>query len=144
MSSGLVEGRMIIKRWEHCRLVAYKPLPDDKWTIGWGATGPGIHEGTVWTQEQADADLANRTSILSGQIMDLLTQFPTDGELGAMLSLTYNIGLTAFKESTLLKYFNAGEIEKAADEFLKWVHSGGHFVQGLLNRRRDERNIFLS
>ena len=44
---------------EGCRLTAYPdPLSGgDPWTIGYGATGPSISKGTVWVQEQADADL---------------------------------------------------------------------------------------
>lgn len=146
MPNGISAGITLIKRWEQCRLVAY-PDPatgNDPWTIGWGATGPDIVKGTIWTQEQADADLWNRISLLANKMHDAITYDPTEGEFGAMLSLAYNIGFTAFQNSTLLRLFNEGEVQQAADAFLSWDHAGGRVMQGLLNRRKDERNVFLS
>jgi lysozyme len=37
---------------EGLRLTAY-PDAVGVWTIGWGHTGPEVHEGLVWTREQA-------------------------------------------------------------------------------------------
>ena len=58
-------GKALIRKWEGCarrradgRIEAYPdPASADgtPWTIGWGATGPGIGPGTVWTQAQCDA-----------------------------------------------------------------------------------------
>lgn len=144
MANGLIQARQIIKRWEKCILIAYKPIPTDPWTIGWGSTGKNIVEGTVWTQEEADAHLINRTAILCHEIMGLLKIHPSDGELAAMISLADNIGLGAFKESTALREFNAGNIAEAADAFLLFKYSAGKIIPGLLNRRKDERNVFLS
>lgn len=56
-----------LKRAEGLRLKAY-PDPESEfaktgkgspepWTIGYGHTGPEVHEGLVWTKEQADAAL---------------------------------------------------------------------------------------
>ena len=59
-----------IKRHEGCKLEAY-PDPGtggDPWTIGYGATGPDIHPGVVWSQEQADTDLSNRLHTLGDRI----------------------------------------------------------------------------
>lgn len=133
----------LIQKWEGCRLLAYRPLPTDKWTVGWGATGPDITEGTRWTQEQADADLANRVSLLVSEVSNLITYGVFSYELGACVSLAYNIGVDAFKDSTLLKMLNKGDLEGAAEQFPRWDRSGGKVVPGLLNRREDEKNVFL-
>ena len=42
----------IIAEFEGLALKAYK-CPAGVWTIGVGATGPGIKEGTIWTKDQA-------------------------------------------------------------------------------------------
>lgn len=144
MPDGIYQGKVIIKRWESCRLIAFKPIPTDSWTIGWGATGPGITEGLVWDQEQADADLDNRCARLASQLRPIIKWAVTDNQFGACLSLAYNIGYGAFSNSTLLKKLNAGDIAGAADQFLAWNKSAGQFLQGLLNRRKDERNLFLT
>lgn len=135
---------LIIQDWEKCRLRAYKPVPDDPWTVGWGATGSSIVEGTIWTQEQADADLNNRVISLGNQVRSLITYIATDNQLAAMIDLAYNIGIGNFKNSTLLRLFNEGDITGAGDEFLKWNKSHGQVLQGLVNRREAEQRIYYS
>jgi len=65
-----------------------------------------------------------------------------------MLSLAYNIGITGFKGSTVLAKFNVSDIAAAAEAFLIWdkAHVNGQLVvvQGLYNRRLQERAIFLT
>ena len=50
-----------IRRFEGCKLKAYL-CPAGVWTCGWGATGPDVVKGTVWTQEQADTRLIKDAS----------------------------------------------------------------------------------
>lgn len=144
MANGVLVGMTIIKRWEQCRLNAFIPIPGDPPTIGWGATGPLVKMGDVWTQEEADADLTNRCNVLASQINNGLTAEATDNQFGAMLSLAYNTGIGNFLSSTLLRKFNLGDVQGAADQFLVWKMAHGQVVQGLLNRREDERNVFLT
>lgn len=134
----------LIKRWEGCRLTAY-PDPGsggDPWTIGWGATGPGISKGVVWTQAQADARLAADVSRFMAGVEKVLKQPTLPRELAAMTSLAYNIGLGAFSGSTLLRKFNAGDKSGAAAQFDVWRIASGKVMQGLINRRADERAVF--
>lgn len=63
-------------------------------------------------------------------------------QFDALLSLAYNIGSTAFKNSTLVKKLNAGDILGAADQFNVWVNAGGKRMQGLVNRRKAEKELF--
>lgn len=134
----------IIKDWEKCRLIAYKPIPTDPWTIGWGATGPAIGQGTMWTQEEADADLNNRVNTLASQVRSAIIAPATDNQLAAMIDLAYNIGINAFKNSTLVRLFNGGSTSAAAEQFLVWDKSGGEYLQGLENRREAEYHVFLT
>jgi lysozyme len=135
-----------IKKWEGCRLKAYKPLPKDKWTIGYGATGPTITEGIIWTQAQADADLAKRLLEIESQIERLAPNFtPNCPQMTALCSLVYNIGIGNFESSTLLKKIqNHHTAEDVASEFLRWNKSGGVVVQGLINRRTAEKSLYIS
>ena len=64
-------------------------------------------------------------------------------QFDALVSLAYNIGTGAFKESTLIKKLNAGDIRGAADQFDVWVNAGGKRMQGLVNRRAKEKEVFL-
>ena len=48
-------GLALIKRFEGCRLKAYKPVATETyWTIGWGHYGSDVKEGQVITQAEAD------------------------------------------------------------------------------------------
>ncbi|HBX8219573.1 TPA: lysozyme, partial [Klebsiella pneumoniae] len=53
-------------------------------------------------------------------------------------------GTRALSTSTLMKRLNAGDVKGAADEFLRWNRSGGKVMAGLTNRRKAEREVFLS
>jgi lysozyme len=65
-------------------------------------------------------------------------------QLSASLSLSYNIGTSAFCRSTAAKRFNAGDWKAGCDAFLMWRFAGGREVAGLLNRRKAERALCLS
>lgn len=135
----------LIKQFEGCRLTAY---PDPAtggapWTIGYGATGPEITKGTVWDQLHADQDLLARVQAL-GTFLDSAVKIPlTDEEKASLISFTYNVGRGNFDHSTLLAKLNAGDIEGASQEFLKWDLASGKVMQGLLNRRQAEMAEFL-
>lgn len=134
----------LCRKWEGCRLSAY-PDPGTggaPWTIGYGATGPGIVKGTRWTQAQADQRLEDDVRGFVDGVRRLLKRPATDNQLGAMASLAYNVGLKRFEGSTLLRLFNEGEPEAAAKQFSVWTLAAGRRMQGLVNRRADERRVF--
>lgn len=60
----------------------------------------------------------------------------------ALLSLRYNIGPEAFKDSTLLKLLNQGNYTGAALRFAEWRLSEGKISNGLVARRERERQLF--
>lgn len=143
--SALAYAVQLIKRWEGCELVAY-PDPGtggDPWTIGWGSTGQGIRKGVRWTQAEADDRLARDVERFMRGVASVIKVKVSDNELGALTSLAYNIGQKAFAKSTLLRLLNAGEKGQAAEQFLAWKRANGKVMQGLLNRRMDERKTFL-
>jgi lysozyme len=134
----------LIKRWEGCHLTAY-PDPGTggaPWTIGWGSTGPGIGPGVTWTQQQADERLAaDVQKFMTG--VETAVGIPLEThQIGALTSLAYNIGLGAFRNSTLLRMIKAGDMKGASEQFLRWNRAGGRIMRGLSNRRADERDVF--
>lgn len=66
----------------------------------------------------------------------------SQGQFDALVSLVYNIGIEAFKGSTLLKKLNARDYEGAAAQFDRWVRSNGKVSPGLVARRARERKVF--
>ncbi|MEE7545751.1 lysozyme [Xanthomonas sp. Kuri4-1] len=144
--TAIAAAAALVRKWEGCRLTAY-PDPatgGDPWTIGYGATGPGIRKGVTWTQAQADARLEQDVSRFVTGVRGLLKRPATDNQLGAMASLAYDIGLGAFGRSTLLRLFHEGKPAAAAAQFGVWTMAAGKRMQGLVNRRADERRVFES
>ena len=68
----------------------------------------------------------------------------TQGQNDALVSFAFNLGLGGVQRSTLRQKVLRGEIEEAADEFLKFTRGGGKILPGLVKRRNDERALFLS
>jgi lysozyme len=132
----------LIQQFESCRLTAYLPTQHDRWTIGWGQTGPDIGEGTTWTQGAADADFARSLALFGQGVDSLITGGASQGQFDAMVSLAYNIGLSAFAASTLLRLHNAADYALVPPQFLRWDTQAGKVLGGLLRRRQAEAAMY--
>ena len=142
----------LIKQFEGFKAAPYKDSAGIP-TIGYGTIA--YQDGSAVTmndqritEQEGEAYLSFQMSKKSAAIAPLLQRQATLHQAAAMLSLTYNIGTGAFKSSTVLNKFNAGDISGAADAFLMWdktTVNGQHVViPGLHNRRVAERTIFLT
>lgn len=68
----------------------------------------------------------------------------TQNQFDAMVSFAYNIGTGAFATSTLLKKVNINPNDLTIrNEFMKWTKAGGKVVQGLVNRRQKEADVYF-
>ncbi|MFX5276963.1 lysozyme [Acinetobacter baumannii] len=139
-------GLNLIKGFEGKRLNAY----DDGvgvWTIGFGTikypNGVRVKKGDTCTEQQAETYLKNDLTKFEVAINKLVKVPLTQNQFDALVSLTYNIGSGAFKNSTLLKKLNKGDYQGAADQFLVWNKAGGKVMKGLVRRREAERALFL-
>lgn len=83
-------------------------------------------------------------------VLGALRRPATAHQTAAMVSLAYNIGVRAFAGSELVRAFNAGAVESAADQFLVWNKvrdPQSHILtvsRGLSRRRIEERAMFLA
>lgn len=138
------EGQKVLKYFEQCRLKAYWDAKGKVWTIGWGHTGPDVYEGSVITQARADQLLRDRLAneFVPG-VLTVINRSMAQNEFDAMVDLAYNIGVDAFQDSTLVRKFNAGNSQGAADEFPRWNKSNGEVLLGLRRRRAADRAMFL-
>lgn len=140
----------LIHSFESFRSNAYKD-PGSKnglpITIGWGSTsdlhGNPIKLGDVWTREQADAKFKQDIDRFSADVIAEAGP-STQGQIDAMVSFAYNVGIGAFRSSTLLKKHKAGDYKGAASEFGKWVFNDGKRMNGLVRRREAERKLYES
>ena len=117
--------------------------PAGVWTIGYGSTGPGIGPDTVWTHEEADEHFRRHLAHFANGVEAAIGDVPTtDAQFAAMVSLAYNIGLGAFKRSTVLKRHKKGFYPEAAEAFLLWNKAGGRVLKGLTRRREAEKALY--
>ncbi|QFT77042.1 lysozyme [Erythrobacter sp. THAF29] len=144
------DGISLIKRFEGCAklrrdgLIEAYPDPGtggDPWTIGWGATGPEIARGTVWTPEECDARLERDLKRYAADVARAIGDAPTtQGQFDAMVSFHYNTG--AIARATLTKKHTAGDHVGAALEFARWNKAGGRVLKGLVRRRAEETALY--
>ena len=137
------KGLDLIKSFEGIRLTAYWDSLGSVWTIGYGHTG-GVYDGQVITQAQAEELLRQDTGSAQSTVNNNVTVTLTQGQFDALVSFTFNCGSGAFTSSTLLVLLNQGNYSGACAELDKWVHAGGVVVQGLVNRRNAEQDLFNS
>jgi len=144
------QGLHLIKQFEGCaRRLAdgkFEAYPDpgtggEPWTIGWGATGPGIRPGTVWTKDQCDARLEADLVRYAADVARALGQSPvSQAQFDALVSFHYNTG--AIARATLTARHKAGDFAGAAHEFARWVRAGGKVLPGLVRRREAEAALY--
>jgi lysozyme len=140
------ENSLKIKKYfESCSLIAY-PDPGSKdghpWTIGWGHTGAEVKEGLVWTQAKADATLLVDAGDAERSVNSLTKVILSQNQFDALVSFVFNIGHGQFRDSTLLRYLNAGHYEGASDQLLRWNKNNGKTMLGLARRRLAEKYLF--
>lgn len=135
-------GVQLIKGFEGVRLNAY----DDGvgvMTIGVGHIR-GVQGGDIITEDQADDYLREDLSTAEDAVNRLVKVPLNQAQFDALVSFTFNLGAGALASSTLLKKLNAGDMDGAADEFLRWNRAGGRIMAGLTKRRISERMLFLT
>jgi len=99
----------------------------------------------VWDADEIDALLeADLLRFTDGVLRLCPAAADNQCHLDAMVSFSFNVGLGNLQASTLRMKYNRGDIDGAADEFLKWRKSNGVVLRGLERRREAERALFLS
>ncbi len=141
-------GLAFIRQQEGLRLNPYKDSAGN-WTIGYGhkivAGDPYYPVGQVTSISAAQAeqlfeqDVENiAAQYIRGYVLVPLTQ----NQFDALCSLVYNIGPANFEASTLLRDLNSSDYAGAANEFNKWIYSGGIQDPVLIQRRAAESQMF--
>jgi lysozyme len=139
------QGRKLIIQREGSRTTAYRDSVGIL-TIGCGHTSmagpPTVTAGMVITEQQVDEILSADLAKFEFTVNSSVTVPLADHEFDACVSLAYNIGQGAFKNSTVVRELNAGNRASAADAFLMWKNAGGRPI--LLGRREAEKEQFLT
>lgn len=134
----ITKGLNLIKKYEGCRLSAYK-CPAGVPTIGYGHT-KGVKMGTTITQEKADELLKEdiKRFVKLVDKYDKLYNF-NENEYNALLSFCFNIG-------SLDQLTSFGKRNKATigEKMKLYVKAGGRPLTGLIRRRAEEYALYMT
>ena len=133
-------GLNLIKQFEGCRLIAYKPVATEKYyTIGYGHTGEDVKPNMVISQAQADRYLQQDIERYENYVNQYCAKLNLNpNQFDALTSFTYNCG-----PGNLKKLIEGRTISQIADAILQFNHAGGKELAGLTKRRKAERELFI-
>lgn len=148
MSTTTSTAEILIARFEGKRL---KPYLDtgNIWTVGYGSTynidaKRPVNQSDIIDDATALRWLKTQVGTFQNQVKASIKVPVNQNKVDSLTSLAYNIGINAFKSSTLLKLLNEGRPEiEVADQFLRWNKVNGITSNGLTIRRKAERDLFL-
>ena len=128
-------------------LTAYK-CPAGKWTIGMGTTrypdGKCVMPGDKITAQQVFEFLTHDLATAESAVAFAVTAPILQHQFDALVSFTYNVGVLAFRNSTLLKVINNNPIDPAIEyQFGRWNKAAGQELMGLIKRRRSEAWLYF-
>jgi len=136
----IVLAKELIKKWEGCKLKAYYDgggIP----TIGYGHI-KDVKIGDTCTQQQAEDWFDKEVPDYMFGILAYVNAGLNPNQVAALTSFVYNVGLEAFRKSTMLQLLNQGKFLEASNQFDRWNKDNGKVVLGLTNRRADEKRVF--
>ena len=107
------------------------------WTCGIGATGPDVTIDSHWDDAEIERRFKAHLAEFSKGVSDLIPT-ATPPQFDAMVSLAFNIGIPAFRTSTVRSAHNRGDYAAAQRAFGLFNKAQRKVNQGLVNRRAAE------
>jgi lysozyme len=138
-------GLSLIRESEGFRERAYRDAVG-VWTIGYGHTSaagaPHVTPAMRVTRAEAEDILARDVAMFVKGVRKLLACELADEQFSALVSFAYNVGLTNFAASSVLKAVNSGDFDAVPRRLALWVKAGGRTLPGLVRRRAAEAALF--
>ncbi|MGC7561350.1 lysozyme [Pasteurella sp. PK-2025] len=140
-------GLEIIGNAEGCYTQPYV-CPAGYWTYGIGTaetSGESIIIGKVYSDEEIAKSWVDNIK----KAEDCVNFWAGGTSLNqssfeAVVSLTFNVGCSKLKYSTLFRHARNGNIEAMCDQFPRWKYANGRVLRGLVIRRNKERELCLA
>lgn len=149
------QGKKLFIEWEGLRTKPYKDsggaltigvghllTADEKLTGLIRLNGELISFYDGMTEEQCIALLEQDLKRFERAVNDYVDVELSQNQFDALVSFAFNVGVSAFKNSTLVRLLNQGHYDKVPEQLMRWVKDNGRTVQGLINRRRKEAELW--
>jgi len=133
-------GLTLIKTYEGLHLTPYLD-PARIWTIGYGHTRT-VRAGMKVSNEEADQLLDDDLRLVERAVQRLVTVPLNDNQFSSLVSFSFNVGISNFENSTLLKLLNRGWYEQVPAQLTRWNRAGGESLGGLSRRRAAEGRLW--
>lgn len=151
------KGIKLLKSWEGISLSPYRDKAN-YWTIGVGhlitksewnleyieIDGKNVEFSNGLTMEQAlllfSQDLEKYEKAVYRLLVEPMNL--TQDQFDSLISFTFNVGITAFRKSTLLKRIDQKDWKDIPVQFRRWNRAGGKVVQRRINRRENEIKLW--
>ena len=141
-------GIATIRRFEGVVLTMYRDsaglptigvghlLTKDELSSGKLALSVDWHQGLT----AAQADELLRRDLVQAEVAvgNAVTVPLSPAQFDTLVSFAFNVGATAFRNSTLVRLLNAGDYAAVPDQLKRWVYSAGQVDGVLVKRRKDE------
>ena len=126
---------------EGLQLTAYRDAAGVP-TIGYGHT-KGVRMGDRISEDWARRLLRQDVAEVERQVRAMRVA-STDGQLDALVSFAFNVGISRLRRSALLRVIREGGTKlQIQREFKRWVYAGGQRLRGLELRREWEARRFF-
>lgn len=151
--------KLLIKNYEGFEDTAYKLPGEDNWTIGWGHSGPDVHQGDKITPEDTEKLFNRDIKVFENSVNSWNDQYGLNlnqNQFDALVSITYNFGAYWVEANSgdwrLANYVQSGFKDASgnrlpdleiADAFGVLCSSARKILPGLITRRINEAEIFL-
>jgi lysozyme len=149
-NSAIDKAYAFLKIWEGEKLKAYK-CPAGVWTIGIGnitINGVPVKEGMTITKEQSKQYcLEFINTMLNGKNgLWVDVHHCNSNQIAAIISFVYNVGIGAWQRSSLRQVVlkDPNNRQAITIAFQKWNTANGKILQGLVNRREAEIQLYFS
>jgi GH24 family phage-related lysozyme (muramidase) len=96
------------------------------------------------SRSDAEALLSQQVSQFEAVVSSSVKVPLNQSQFDALVDFCYNLGPSAFKNSTLLEKLNSGDYSAVPAELLKYVYAGGRKLAGLQRRREREVELWNS
>jgi lysozyme len=137
------KGIELIKKYEGLSLECYL-CPAGKWTIGYGHTRTA-YDNLIITKKQAEELLKSDLSITEAAVSVIAKKAALNqNQFDSLVSFAFNVGVGALLSSTLVRKIYADATEQdIREQFERWVYANKIILPGLVNRRKDEADLFF-
>ena len=139
-ASALTLASVIVPELEGVRYTPYYDVVG-MLTVCYGHTGKDIVPGKKYTPGECQAMLDKDLQPFAHAVERAVTVPADEYQKAALITFSYNVGISAFQHSTLLRELNAGRFEQACEGLKKWTWAGGKQWKGLMNRREVEYEV---